>query len=53
LSSPQWPSSPGHLEATFSAIAVRYGSIDAYLEKALGFDPAKRAAFEAHLLANP
>jgi protein-tyrosine phosphatase len=39
-----------YLDAAIAAIVERYGSIDAYLEQALGVDTAARAGVEAHLL---
>ena len=39
-----------YLETALQAIVARYGSIDAYLDQALGFDSERRAAFEARLL---
>ncbi len=39
-----------YLEATLQALAERHGSIDRYLEQALGFDAVKRAGFEARFL---
>ena len=39
-----------YLETALEAIVARYGSIDAYLDRALGFDSARRAAFESRLL---
>jgi protein tyrosine/serine phosphatase len=37
---------PQYLETALSEIEARYGSIDAYLEQALGVDPGRRKAFE-------
>ena len=42
---------PGYLHAAFNAIRVQYGSIDAYLEKALGVDDVRSAAIAEKLLA--
>ena len=39
-----------YLDAALAAIVERYGSIDAYLEQALGVDAKARAGVEAHLL---
>jgi protein tyrosine/serine phosphatase len=39
-----------YLETAFAAIEARYGDIDAYMQRALGVDPATRAAIEARLL---
>ena len=39
-----------YLERAFAAIKARHGSIDAYLEQALGVDAALREALEARLL---
>jgi protein tyrosine/serine phosphatase len=39
-----------YLDIAFEAMAARYGSIDAYLEKALGVDAALKAEIEARLL---
>lgn len=41
---------PGYLQAAFTAIADQYASLDAYLERALGVSPARRAAIRARLL---
>ena len=41
---------PAYLERAFAAMAARYGSTDAYLERALGVDAALRQALEARLL---
>jgi protein tyrosine/serine phosphatase len=41
---------PAYLEAALGAIEDRYGSIDAYLQEALGVGPARRRAFEARHL---
>ncbi len=40
----------GDLEAAFEVMQVRYGSLDGYLEQALGVDAGKRKAIEARLL---
>ena len=40
----------GDLEASFEVMQARYGSLDGYLEQALGVDAGKRAAIEARLL---
>ena len=40
----------GYLERAFAAIKARYGSTDAYLERALGVDAALRERLEARLL---
>jgi protein-tyrosine phosphatase len=40
-----------YLERAFAAIKARHGSLDAYLEQALGVDGALREALEARLLA--
>ena len=37
---------PAYLEASLDAIEARYGSVDAYLEQALGVDSGRRRAFE-------
>ena len=42
--------SPTYLEASIAAIESRFGSIDAYLEQALGLDSAKRRKLEERLL---
>lgn len=39
-----------YIEASFKAIETRYGSVDNYLEKALGVTPAQRAALKKSLL---
>jgi protein tyrosine/serine phosphatase len=39
-----------YLEAALAAIEDRYGSLDVYLEQALGVDPKRREAFEARHL---
>jgi protein tyrosine/serine phosphatase len=39
-----------YMQAALDAIEARYGSIDAYLEQALGVDAATRRAFEARHL---
>jgi protein tyrosine/serine phosphatase len=41
---------PAYLQAAFTAIADQYASLDAYLERALGVSPARRAAIRARLL---
>ena len=41
----------GYLERAFAAIKARYGSLDAYLEQALGVDAAMRERLEARLFA--
>jgi len=41
---------PAYLETAMSAIEARHGSLDAYLQEALGLDPARRAAFEQRFL---
>jgi protein tyrosine/serine phosphatase len=41
----------GYLERAFAAIKARYGSVDAYLEQALGVDAALRERLEARLFA--
>ena len=38
-----------NIEAAFDAIKARYGSIDAYIEQALGVDAAMKARIEARL----
>jgi protein-tyrosine phosphatase len=43
--------SPDYLNAAFAAIDRDYGSVDAYLEKAAGFDAAKRTALRRLMLA--
>jgi len=40
----------GYLERAFKAITARYGSIDNYLEQALGVDATLRERLEARLL---
>ncbi|WP_292072985.1 tyrosine-protein phosphatase [Brevundimonas sp. UBA7534] len=40
-----------YLEAAFAEIEARHGSVDAYLEQALGVDSALRAGIEARLSA--
>lgn len=40
---------PAYIEATFAAIEKQYGSVDAYLETALGVGPKERAALRARL----
>jgi protein-tyrosine phosphatase len=35
---------PLYLEAAFATINEKYGSVDAYLEKGLGFDDRRRAS---------
>jgi protein-tyrosine phosphatase len=40
----------GYLRTAFSAIESRYGSLDAYLEQALGVDAEQRAALRERLL---
>jgi protein tyrosine/serine phosphatase len=40
----------GYLHAAFNAIRAQYGSLDSYLEKALGVDDARRAAIEERIL---
>ena len=40
----------GYLHAAFEAIRARHGSVEAYLERALGIDSARRAAIESHIL---
>ena len=40
----------GYLETALAAIRERYGSLDAYLEQALGVDPGRSAAVRARLL---
>jgi protein tyrosine/serine phosphatase len=40
----------GYMQVALDAIEARYGSIDAYLEQALGVDAARRRAFEARHL---
>jgi protein-tyrosine phosphatase len=42
-----------YLEASFAAICDRFGSIDDYLEEALGVDGRVREALEARLLSQP
>ncbi len=39
-----------YLQAALDEIAVRYGSVDAYLEQALGLDSEMRAKLEHHFL---
>lgn len=39
-----------YLRAARAAVTQRYGSIDAFLEQALGLDPAKREALRLHLV---
>ena len=41
-----------YLEAALAAIEARYGSVDAYLEQALGVDSTQRSAFEAKYLGS-
>ncbi len=41
---------PGFLEAAFAAIEARHGSLDAYLETALGLDAGRRARIRERLL---
>lgn len=41
---------PSYLDNAFAGIVEAYGSIDAYLEQALGVDAKTRAAIEARLL---
>ena len=41
---------PAYLERAFNAIGARYGSIDSYLEQALGVDAVLRERLEARLL---
>ncbi len=41
---------PHYLATALDAITARYGSLDAYLEQALGVDAARRAAILARLL---
>jgi protein tyrosine/serine phosphatase len=41
---------PSYLNAAFGAICSAYGSIDLYLENALGVDAARRAKIEAKIL---
>jgi protein tyrosine/serine phosphatase len=41
---------PAYLEAALDAIEARHGSIDAYLQEALGVDSRRRKAFEARHL---
>jgi protein tyrosine/serine phosphatase len=38
------------LEAAFEAIEAQYGSVDAYLDRALGVDAGKRRVFEARFM---
>jgi protein-tyrosine phosphatase len=42
-----------YLEAAFDAICERFGSVDGYLEDALGVDGRLREALEARLLSQP
>ena len=42
---------PAYLEAAFAEVEARHGSLDAYLEQALGVDAALRARIEARLSA--
>ena len=42
---------PAYLERAFARIRERYGSLDAYLEQALGVDAERRAAVQARLLS--
>jgi protein tyrosine/serine phosphatase len=39
-----------YLDTAFAAMKARYGSVDAYLEQALGVTPAMRDAIAARLL---
>jgi protein tyrosine/serine phosphatase len=41
---------PDYLEGALDAIEARYGSVDSYLEQALGVDAARREAFEGRHL---
>jgi protein tyrosine/serine phosphatase len=41
---------PGYLHAAFNVMRASHGSIDGYIEKALGVDDKKRAAIEARIL---
>ena len=41
---------PEYLQASFDAMIERYGSVDAYLERALGVGPEQRARLRANLL---
>jgi protein tyrosine/serine phosphatase len=43
--------SPQYLDTAFAAIGERYGSVDAYLEQALGVDEPLRERLHARLLA--
>ncbi|MDO9608881.1 MAG: tyrosine-protein phosphatase [Brevundimonas sp.] len=42
---------PAYLEAAFAEVEARHGSLDAYLDQALGVDAALRARIEARLSA--
>ena len=42
---------PAYLEAAFAEVEARHGSLDAYLDRALGVDAALRARIEARLSA--
>ena len=42
---------PAYLDAAFTAIEARHGSLDAYLERALGVDTARRDRIIARLIA--
>ena len=42
--------SPAYIAASLEAIETRYGSIDTYLDQALGVDPPKRRILEARVL---
>lgn len=47
---PLLASDPVYIEAALDALAKKYGSVDAFIEKQLGVTPAMKKAIRAHLL---